>query len=103
MELTEAMLDGKILCPENFISDFTDGSFLLRGDKAVGFINDIPATFRWHDNYMRITTTLCSETLEALKYVNKVAAEIMEGTGNKHIDVSHFQNIIWIKFFWTNK
>lgn len=103
MELTEAMLDGKIICPENIIRDFTDGAFIKRGDIAVGFIKDIPATFRWHDNYMRITTTLCSETREALKYVNKVAAEIMEGTENKYIEVSHFQNIIWIKFFWINK
>lgn len=103
MELTEAMLDGKIICPENIIRDFTDGSFLLRGDIAVGFIKDIPASFTWHDNYMRIITTLCSETKEALKHVNKVAAEMMGGTGNKYIEVNHFQNTIWLKFFWTNK
>lgn len=103
MRLTEAMLDGKILSPENIIREFTDGAFIMRGDIAVGFIKDIPASFRWHDNYMRITFTLCSETKEALKYVNKVAAEIMEGMGNKYIEVSHFQTIIWIKFFWTNK
>lgn len=102
MNLKEAWLDGKNLNPENIISDITYGKYMVRGGSAVGFIGDIPVIITWHDNFMRLHLTLCSQVKEVLDEVNKTAAMIME-YGNKYIDVSHFQNIIWLKTYWKTK
>lgn len=101
--IREAWLDGHDLNPENIISDITYGKYMVRGGSAVGFIKDIPVIITWHDNYMRINFVLCSKVKEVLDEVNKTAAMIMESSGNKYIDVSHFQNIIWLKTYWKIK
>ena len=99
MELSETALNGKAFSPENIIRDITDGNFMSRGTKAVGFIGDVPAVFTWQDNIIQITTTLCSETREILPRVSRVASDITERDKSKRVDTSDFQNVIWVKTF----
>ena len=102
MELREAMLDGKDLNPENIITDITNNRYIMNNGSAVGFISDIPVIFTWHDNYMQLTFALCSQMREALGNVKETSEMIME-YGNKNIDVSYFQNIIWLTTYWIIK
>ena len=46
--------DGKNACPDDIVSQLTNGWATYHNESAVGFIDDTPVIFRWKDNHMVI-------------------------------------------------
>ena len=46
--------DGKNACPDDIVSQLTNGWATYNDDSAVGYIDDTPVIFRWKGNSMVI-------------------------------------------------